>query len=141
MRSARILLIERDHEAQELLRLWLQLDGYLVAEAGDEAEALAIIVQEPPDLVLLDLSSFGSWRIFLTELNEMRPRLAPRVIGITSGPSGGVTVDAIRLGASDVLDKPFRREDLRLSVASVLNESSREKCGPGAGYSPTPAGS
>lgn len=129
MRSARVLLVERDRNTRELLRLWLQLDGQLIAEADDETEALAIIAQEPPDLVLLDLSSDRScWVTFFIELNELPSRELIRVIGTTSDRSTSLAVDAIRLGASDVLAKPIRQDDLRLSVASVLSELSHEKC-------------
>src|SRR5690349_2087634 len=45
-RSANIVLVEPESKIRDKLRLWLQLDGHMVAECADESEALKVIAQE-----------------------------------------------------------------------------------------------
>ena len=122
-RTATVLLVEHDRDTRDRLRLWLQLEGHRVAEAADEAEALKVIAQEPPDIVLLDLSRSGmSWMSFFVGLNGLRPRPDVRVIGVTPCAAGAVRAEGIRFFACDVLQKPVRQEDLRCAVAGILKE-------------------
>jgi len=124
-RTATVVLVEHDRDTRDRLRLWLQLDGHRVAEAADEAEALKIISQEPPDIVLLDLSGSGmSWMKFFLGLNGLRPRPDVRVIGMTPCTASAAGAEGIRFFACDVLQKPVRQDDLRCAVAGILKEMS-----------------
>jgi DNA-binding response OmpR family regulator len=123
MDRARILVVEDDASLRNILRIWMQLDGHLVAEAANGGDAMRIIREEPPDLVLLDISMpVMNGLILLTELRDADVTPRPRVIVTTAHNSTHITVEAVRLGASDVLRKPLHLEDVRLSVASVLRE-------------------
>lgn len=122
-RIANILLLEPDRESRERLRLWLQLDGHRVAEAGEEAEALTIIAQEPPDLVLLDLSRPAiSWMEFFVRLNRLRPHPHVQVIAIAPCGAGAAGCQGIRFFADDVLQQPVRQEQLRRAVGEAMKE-------------------
>ena len=122
-RVATILLVEPDPETRDRIRLWLQLDGHLVAEAANGAEALKIIGQEPPDVVLLDLSrSATPWMEFFVGLNRMRPRPNVRTIALAPCTTGADGCEGIRFFASDVLQQPVRQEDLRCAVGAALND-------------------
>jgi CheY-like chemotaxis protein len=124
-RATSVLLVEHDRDTRDRLRLWLQLDGFLVAEACDEIEALKVIAQEPPELLLLDLCQQGmSWVNFFVGLNRLRPRPDVRVIGMVPCAAGAAGAEGIRFFASDVLQKPVRQDDLRCAVAAALKETA-----------------
>jgi DNA-binding response OmpR family regulator len=121
MSSERILIVEDHPGIRTSLRWNLQAAGYLVAEAEDGLAALTIMREEPPDLVLLDLSMPKmNGMVFLTELREMNPRPPTLVIVMTAHRSTPIVVEATRLGASDFLVKPVKAQELRLSIENVL---------------------
>ncbi len=60
----------------------------------------------------------------LEYLNQKPPEQRPRVIVLTANSRVPVVVKAMRLGASDFLEKPTTPEDLRISVAAALEESA-----------------
>ena len=52
--TARVLVVDDDKTLQLLLRLELSGEGFAVAAASDGTEALAMVAEEPPDVVILD---------------------------------------------------------------------------------------
>lgn len=53
--AGRILVVDDEPDVRELFNITLKMAGYVTSTAGDGVEALALIEQDPPDLVLLDL--------------------------------------------------------------------------------------
>jgi DNA-binding response OmpR family regulator len=99
-----------------------------VDQAADGGAALGRIRRSPPDLVLLDLSMPRmDGMALLTRLSQQWPRVTSRLVVMTANGSVRAAVQAIRLGASDFLEKPFTPDDLRLSVASVLDEGRQRR--------------
>jgi len=123
MDRVRILLAEHESELRATLRHGLQLAGHLVAEAGDGQQAMEILRAEPPELILLDLAipAVGSVAL-LAELRAMRSRPRMRVIALTERRAVAVAIEAVRLGASDFLEKPVALMEVELSMQSVLHE-------------------
>ncbi len=118
-----VLVVDDDANIRVTVRLSLEADGYAVDQAADGGAALGRIRRDPPDLVLLDLSMPRmDGMALLTRLSQQFPRPPSRVVVMTANGSVRAAVQAIRLGASDFLEKPFTPDDLRLSVASVLGE-------------------
>jgi CheY-like chemotaxis protein len=102
----RILVVDDDASIRRLIRLILTDAGYEVVEAGDGEQALEILEQESPVLLLLDLNMpVMDGRELLKRLNAHRPR----TIIITAGPSERARRE---LGAEASLQKPFGPEDL-----------------------------
>jgi DNA-binding response OmpR family regulator len=124
MESRTILIATHERELRSQLRYGLQLGGFLVAEAVDGRGALDILHQEPPDLLLLDLRIpvVGSVAL-LAELRAIHSRPRPRATVITEPGDVLLGIEAIRLGASDFLEKPVGIEDAEASIASVLREA------------------
>ena len=92
-------------------------------EAANGREALDAVRRSPPDLVLLDLAMpVLDGMTFLQKLYATEPRPRTRVVVMTAHGSVRAAVEAVRLGASDFLEKPLTPDDLRLSVAGVLDE-------------------
>jgi DNA-binding response OmpR family regulator len=121
MESLRILVVERETRLRSTLRLGLQLAGYLVAEAADGRQALEIVREEPPDLVLLDLRIpvIGSVAL-MAELRASHLRPHPRVTVMTDPNDLALAIEALGLGASDFLQKPISVRDALSSIESIL---------------------
>lgn len=122
--SARILIADDEPNIQTMVRMCLTAEGYDVTVVSDGRAALDGIRRLSPDLLLLDLSMpVMDGMSVLRELQDLRAIPNVRVVVMTAHGSVRTAVQAIRLGASDFLEKPFRPEDLRISVASVLDET------------------
>jgi DNA-binding response OmpR family regulator len=118
-----ILVADDETNVRLMLRTTLELAGYSVLEAVDGQSAMRLTIDELPGVVLLDLwmprlDGMG----FMELLRNRVTTRKPRVIVLTAHGSVPLVVKAIRLGASDFLDKPVLPADLRLSVAAALDE-------------------
>ena len=124
MSSATILVVDDEANIRTSVRLCLEGAGYVVAEASNGLEALEIVEREKPDLVVLDLMMpVMDGMSVLAEFAHMWTKNRMRVIVATAHGSVKAAIHAVRLGASDFLEKPFLPEELRMSVAGVLRES------------------
>jgi DNA-binding response OmpR family regulator len=124
-RGENILVVDDEQNIRFLLRSTLESDGFAVSEAANGTEAIDSIERQKPALVLLDLWMQGSGGMMVLEyLNQKEPKQRPRVIVLTANSQVPVVVKAMRLGASDFLEKPTTPEDLRLSVAAALEEDA-----------------
>lgn len=131
-RHEQILVVDDEANIRLMLRTTLESEGYMVREASNGQEALEAIMFGRPDLVLLDLSMpVLDGMAVLEKLHDEPADQRPCVIVLTAYGSIAKAVKAIRLGASDFLEKPATPEDVRLSVAAVLAEpretSAREQ--------------
>jgi two-component system response regulator AtoC/two-component system nitrogen regulation response regulator NtrX len=92
-----------------------------IQEASEGKQALEMISQLNPDLVILDINLPGMDGLAVlaeaTQLNH-----SPLVIVITAYGSEKVAVEAMKRGAYDYIAKPFEIEDLRLTVARALEK-------------------
>jgi CheY-like chemotaxis protein len=121
----KILVVDDEQNIRLMLRSTLESDGLVVSEAGCGEAAIETIESQRPAIVLLDLWMPGSDGMMVLEyLNQQPPERRPRVIVLTANSRVPVVVKAMRLGASDFLEKPTTPEDLRLSVAAALEESA-----------------
>jgi CheY-like chemotaxis protein len=136
MQSARILIVDDDANIRTSVRLCLETAGYVVEQAVHGADALEFIHRTAPELVLLDLAMpVMDGMTVLAEIRSMFTTQPPRVVVMTAHGSVKTAIEAVRLGASDFLEKPFTPDELRQSVASVLHaEISTALTPPGGGY-------
>src|SRR6266542_1121910 len=101
------------------MRRALSTLGYNITEADSAEAARALIRQQAPDLMLLDVNLPGiSGLDFLRELGEANGN-RPLVIIITAHGSERMAVEAVKSGAYDYLSKPFELDDLRLVVKNA----------------------
>ena len=119
--SAHILIVDDEANIRLMLRTTLSTEGYDIQEAKNGREALDVIAQRKPDVMILDLSmpeidGFG----VLTSLQEQRPEQRPKVIVLTAYGSIQGAVKATRLGAVDFLEKPIRPDQVREAVEAAL---------------------
>ncbi len=119
------ILIADDYEDnRELLRLILLSAQYEVREAGDGRECLRLAREQPPDLIMIDLSMpvLDGWRVFQELKADQRTSNIPCVaVTASAEPDHERTLKA---GFSGYLSKPFNREDLLGLVDQLLAERS-----------------
>ena len=120
--SRTILVVDDDPDLRLMLRGILEEEGYAVAVARDGLDALTIVDQALPDLILLDLSMPRmDGYAFAAELSRRDLRDSVPVMVLTA--DGNASHKAARLGADAYLPKPFLLDDLLAAVERLLTES------------------
>ncbi len=116
--STKILVIDDDANICELLRIFLENEGYKVKSAGDGAEGIAAFKAYEPDLVLLDimLPKKDGWQV-CREIREMSQK---PIIMITAKGEVFDKVLGLELGADDFIVKPFDTKEISARVKAVL---------------------
>ena len=115
------ILIADDHEDnRELLRLLLAAAGYDVREARDGNECLTFAQNEPPDLIVLDLSMpvMDGWGVLRELKADQRTQTIP-CMAVTAHPDFGRT-QALENGFTAYVSKPFSSDHLLQTIATVL---------------------
>jgi DNA-binding response OmpR family regulator len=116
MRRKRILVVEDDTDLRRMFRAALSLAGYDVDEAGDGLDALHLVDDRTPDLVVLDLVLRTLDGVSVQQ--ELTSRSMTRHIPIVIVT--GSSLDTDRLDVACVLRKPVMPDDLVRTVASCL---------------------
>ena len=114
---AAILVVEDERDIRELLRRYLERAGYAVLTSGTGSEALLILVDSAPDLVLLDL---GLPDIDGYEVLQRATEVAIPVIALTARSSVEDRIKGLERGADDYVTKPFSPQEVVLRVGAVL---------------------
>ena len=120
----RILIADDDPDILQFVRVNLELEGFEVATASDGQEALAQVIEKPPDLVLLDIMM--PEMDGLSALRRMRAHPAAAntsVILLTARALPEDRVTGLELGADDYVTKPFDVDELMARVKAVLRRS------------------
>lgn len=113
------MIVDDEEAARYGMRRALTTFGYNITEAGSAEAARALLKQQEPDLLLLDVNLPGmSGLEFLRELRESNGH-GPLVIIVTAHGSERMAVEAVKAGAHDYLSKPFELDDLRLVVKNA----------------------
>ena len=119
MRYRKILVVDDDESLRRVTQLQLEESGYQVLTAATGEQALALIDEHAPGLVISDLKMPG-----MSGLDLLRETLAARpettVILITAFGTVETAVDAIRAGAYDYITKPIDYEQLLLVVNRAM---------------------
>jgi DNA-binding response OmpR family regulator len=128
MASERLLLIEDDAAIVAGLRLSLSLEGYEVVTAADGEAGCRLAVEDPPDLVLLDIMLPGMHGLeVLRRLRAVDPDLP--VLILTARGEEGDKVLGLQLGADDYISKPFNLEELRARINAALRRHRLQAAG------------
>lgn len=117
----RILVVDDEPEAVELVEFNLKQAGYAVATAVDGAEALKKARSQPPDLIVLDvmLPEMDGFEICKTLRLEPATAQIP-IIMLTAKAAEIDRVLGLELGADDYVTKPFSPRELLLRVKKLL---------------------
>jgi two-component system nitrogen regulation response regulator NtrX len=134
-----LLVVDDEGNIRRALQALLESDGHRVVTAGSAEEALELILETPPEVVLLDLALPGRSGIeALPEIREIAP--ATVVVMMSGEASLADAVEATRLGAFHFIEKPLSPEAVLLTVkgaqelvlARDLSRALREELGPEA---------
>ncbi len=113
-----ILIVDDERDIRELVAGVLSDEGFQCRTAGDSTSALAMIDEQRPSLVLLDVWLHGSPMDGLEVLDAIKAREPELPVIIFSGHGNiDTAVSAISRGAMDFIEKPFEAERLLLLVA------------------------
>ena len=113
-----ILVVEDDQNISELLRLYLEKEGYTVNIADDGGKGVELYRRLKPDLVLLDLNlPKVDGMTVLRTLREHDQETGVLILSARSEISD--KVDGLDAGANDYLSKPFHLEELEARVRSL----------------------
>lgn len=115
---ARILVVDDERPLVEALRFALEREGYGVLEAYDGASALERALQEPLDLVILDVMLPGMSGFEVCRLLR-RERDTP-ILLLTARTDESDRVVGLDLGADDYIPKPFSMRELLARVRAAL---------------------
>lgn len=113
-----ILVVDDEDTIREVLRRYLEREGYLVKEAADGYEALRMIEYEPPTLVVLDLMLPKMDGISL--IQHLRPNSQIPIIMLTAKGEASDRIRGLDLGADDYIAKPFNPQEVVSRVRAVL---------------------
>jgi len=117
----RILIVDDEEQMRELLVKVLDKNGYQVSAAGDGEQALALLEKEPVDLVVTDVRLPGIGGLeALKAIKELNPEIV--VIIMTAFGSIDQAVQAVKEGAYDYINKPFKIDEMLLTMEKALEE-------------------
>lgn len=120
----KILVVDDDLNICELLKLYLENDGYTVFIANDGQEAVNTFLGKTPDLVLLDimLPKMDGWQV----CREIRKTSSAPIIMLTAKGETFDKVLGLELGADDYVVKPFDAKEVMARVKAVLRRTKGE---------------
>ncbi len=118
-----ILVVDDEAKLRDLIRVYLEQEGYRVVEAGHGREALYVARYEKPDLIILDvmmpeMGGFEFMRAFAKESETP-------VIMLTAKVEDQDKIVGLELGADDYITKPFNVRELIARVRAVLRRTQR----------------
>lgn len=117
----KILVVDDDDGVRTTLSDLLRCKGYYICEASSGKDAIEMVKSEDFDIVILDLMMPKMNGIdTLRELKKIKPNM--QVIMITAFGTVENAVDAIKKGASDYISKPFKTNELLVTIKRVLEE-------------------
>jgi len=122
----KVLVVDDEQGMREFLTMLLEKQGHRVITAAEGEQALQLVAEQTPDLVISDLRMPNVDGIgLLAGIRKQYPELP--VILVTAYASSDSTIQAMRLGADDYITKPFRIEEIRLVVEKALARRKRRQ--------------
>ena len=123
MATGKILIVDDDTNICELLRLYIEKEGYEASIANDGETALKMFDSVNPDLVLLDimLPGLDGWQV----CREIRKKSSCPIIMLTAKGEVFDKVLGLELGADDYVVKPFETKEVIARIGAVLRRSGR----------------
>ena len=124
MANKKVLVVDDDVKIVELVKLYLNRDGYHVVTAYDGTEALRLARETHPDLIVLDIMLPGING--LEVCRKLRSESAVPIILLTARTTEQDRIAGLDLGADDYITKPFSPKELAARVRAVLRRTPDE---------------
>ncbi len=127
MQKEKILVVDDDKNICDLLRMYLEKEGYNVVLVHNGLDAVESFNSEEPDLVLLDimLPQLDGWQV----CREIRKQSETPIIMVTAKDETFDKVLGLELGADDYVTKPFDTKEIVARIKAVLRRTSATKGG------------
>lgn len=123
--AAKILTVEDDAAVREVLGMTLRRGGFEVLEAEDAEQARGLILNDAPDLILLDWMLPGMSGIeFARSLKRDSQQRAMPIIMLTARGEEEDRVRGLDVGADDYITKPFSPRELLARIKAVLRRAA-----------------
>ena len=121
MASQKILIVDDDRNICELLRLYIEKEGYATAIAYDGEQAVELFNTEQPALILLDimLPKMDGWQV----CREIRKTSECPIIMLTAKGEVFDKILGLELGADDYVVKPFEAKEVVARIRAVLRRA------------------
>ena len=125
MENKKILIVDDDENICELLRLYLQKDGFNTVVANNGEKAITLVQIEKPDLVLLDIMMhvLDGWQV----CREIRKSSDVPSIMLTAKSETFDKVLGLELGADDYVTKPFDSKEVVARIKAVLRRTNENE--------------
>lgn len=122
--SKKALIVEDDKNIAELLRLYLEKDGFNVIIASDGGTGVRLAVGENPDVILLDimLPILDGWQV----CRKVRETSRVPIIMLTAKGETFDKVNGLEMGADDYIVKPFEVKELLARIHAVMRRTEPE---------------
>jgi two-component system phosphate regulon response regulator PhoB len=125
MNAQRVLIVDDEIAIRDMLRMALEIDGFYCLEADNIQVAHQLIVDERPDIVLLDwMLPGGSGIELLRRLKRSDTTADIPVIMLTAKTTEDNVIQGLDVGADDYLTKPFAPRELIARIRALLRRSS-----------------
>ena len=125
MMKKRVLIVEDEPSLSMAIRDELEFEGFEASVINDGVAALQRILEEPPDLVVLDLMLPGKSGFEICREVRQQGRSTP-IIMLTARAQEGDRVRGFELGADDYVVKPFSLAELTARIRAVLRRTETQ---------------
>lgn len=121
-RPARVLIVDDERNNRALLEVMLTPEGFELMTAGSGEEALAMVAQHPPDLILLDvlMPGLGGYEVASRIKANPASKHIP-IVMVTALDDHDAKLLGLSAGAEDFLTKPVDRLELCIRVRNLLS--------------------
>lgn len=127
-KRTKILVVDDEETIREVVRRYLEKENYVVLEAADGYQALDLIKQKSPDLIVLDLMLPGIDGLSLTE--HIRQERQIPIIMLTAKGEASDRIRGLDTGADDYITKPFSPQEVVSRIRAVLRRVKGEQTSP-----------
>ena len=116
-----ILVVEDDRNISDLIRMYLEKEGFEVRLAYDGGKAVEEFEKQQPDMVLLDimLPVLDGWQV----CERIRQKARTPIIMLTAKSDVTDRITGLEMGADDYLVKPFEMKELMARINAVLRRT------------------
>lgn len=123
---ATLLIVDDEPQVRKLLETLLQHEGYQTLCAGSGEEALQLVAQQPPDLILLDIMMPGmdGYEV-ASQLKGDETTAGIPIIMLSALSEPSARVSGLETGAEEFISKPVERVELWLRVRNLLRLKAR----------------
>jgi two-component system, OmpR family, alkaline phosphatase synthesis response regulator PhoP len=125
MPAASILIADDEAGIRDLVRLYLEKEGYRVTAVADGVAALEQVRRDPPDLLILDLMmpEIDGWEV----CRRVRIESKVPILMLTARDQDIDKIVGLEMGADDYLTKPFNPRELVARVRAILRRAASGK--------------